>query len=242
MSPKRIALWFLIISVSISALLGIFVIISGNFGDFEGRVILTTITVSLASICALAAGALWEGRNTRTLPGIAVVLAVLAALLIITGIWTRISDEEYWRVCATIGVLAFAAAQACLISLARLAPRFAWARTVTLLAIVVLSVQIIFVIHVDVRGEGIFKAIGTTAIIVAALTIMMPIFHRLSRADIIIGEIDSDTSDQHLFPTVLCPRCGTTQPNSYKQIICTSCGCRFVVTIINDSGNEPGTV
>ena len=104
----------------------------------------------------------------------------------------------------------------------------------TLLAIFFLAAQIIFVIYVEVQGEGIFKVIGTTAILVAALTIMMPIFHRLSRADLIDIKTASDTSDQHLFPTVLCPRCGMTQPNSYTQITCTSCGCRFVITIIND--------
>ncbi|HEU4479567.1 MAG TPA: hypothetical protein VFR80_13700 [Pyrinomonadaceae bacterium] len=236
MSPKRIALWFLIISVSISALLGIFVILSGNFGDFEARVILTTITVSSASICALAAGALWESRSARMLPGIAVVFAILAALLIITGIWTRINSEEFWKFCATIGVLAIATAQASLISLAQLAPRFLWARIVTLLAIFFLAALIILIIHSNVTGEGLFKTIGATAILVAALTIMMPIFHRLSRADI-VASAHSDTSDQHMFPTVLCPRCGMTQPNSDTQITCTSCGCRFVITIIN----EPGT-
>ncbi len=234
MSPKKLALWFLISSVSISALLGIFVIISGNFGDFEGRVMLTTVTVSFASICALAAGALWEGRSARTLPGIAVALAVLAALLIIIGIWAKISDEDYWKFCATVGVLAFASAQACLISLARLGPRFVWARTVTLLAIFFLAAQIIFVIHVDGRGEGIFKAIGTTAILVAALTIMMPIFHRLSRGDLIDSKAFA-SADRPLFPTVLCPKCGTTQPSSFTQIMCTDCGCRFVITIINES-------
>ena len=237
MSPKRIALWFLIISVAISALLGIFVILSGNFGDFEARVILTTITVSSASICALAAGALWESRSARTLPGIAVVFAILAALLIITGIWTRINSEEFWKFCATIGVLAVATAQASLISLAQLAPRFLWARIVNLLAIFFLAALIILIIHSNVTGEGLFKTMGATAILVAALTIMMPIFHRLSRADIVIAKADSDTSDQHMFPTVLCPRCGMTQPNSDTQITCTSCGCRFVITIIN----EPGT-
>ena len=53
---KKIALWFLIISVAISAALGILAILTGNFGDFEGRMILTTLTISAASICALAAG------------------------------------------------------------------------------------------------------------------------------------------------------------------------------------------
>ncbi|HKR58387.1 MAG TPA: hypothetical protein VJS64_01540 [Pyrinomonadaceae bacterium] len=235
MSPKRIALWFLIISVALSGAFGILVIISGNLGDFEGRVILTTITISAASICALAAGAFWESRSARTLPGIAVALAIFAATLIIIGIWGKISGDEYWKFSATIGVLAIASAQACLISLAQLAPRFAWTRTIALLAIFFLAGLIIFVIYGEVKEEGIFKAMGATAILVAALTIMMPIFHRLSRGDLSGAKAKTPISDQHLFPTVLCPRCGMTQPNSFNQITCTSCGCRFVVTILDET-------
>lgn len=233
MSPKTIALWFLIISVGLSALLGIFAILSGTFGNFEARIILTTVTISAASVCALAAGALWESHDSRTLPRIAVALAAIAAAVIIIGIWARISDEEFWKFAASIGVLAIASAQACLISLARLAPRFAWTRTVTLIAIISLAAQIIFVLYGDVRDEGFFKALGANAILVAALTIMMPIFHRLSRGDL-SGE-KAFTSEPRLFPTVLCPGCGTSQPSSLAQIICTSCGCRFVVTIIGES-------
>lgn len=234
MSPKRIALWFLIVSVSLSALLGIFAIIRGNFGDFEVRVILTTVTISAASICALAAGALWESRSARTFPALAVALALLAAALIIIGIWGRISTTAYWKFSVSVGVLAIACAQACLISLARLATRFAWTRTITMIAIFLLAALIIFAVYGEVKEEGYYKAMGATAILVAALTIMMPIFHRLSRADLIDIKV-KPSSDQHLFPTVLCPRCGMTQPNSYSQITCTSCGCRFVVTIIDES-------
>jgi hypothetical protein len=195
---------------------------------------LTTFTISAASICALAAGSLWELRSARMFPGIAVAFAILAALLIICGIWGRINDEEYWKYIATIGVIAVASPQVCLILLAQLAPRFKWAQIVALIGITFLTFQIILTIHGEVEGEGFFKAMGAAAILVAALTIMMPIFHRLSRADIVVAETDSTVGDQHLFPTVLCPRCGMTQPNSYTQITCSSCGCRFLVTIINE--------
>jgi hypothetical protein len=234
MSPKKIALWFLIVSVALSAVLGIIVIISGNFGDFEGRVILTTITISATSICALAAGAFWESRRARTLPGVAVAFAILAAGLIIVGVWGRISETEYWKATATVGVLTIASAQACLISLARLAPRFAWTQTVALISIFLLAASIILTIWGEINEEGFYKAMGATAILVASLTIMMPIFHRLSRGDL-INEKASLLNDRQLFPTVLCPRCGHTQPNSYTEIRCPSCGCRFVVTILNDS-------
>ncbi|MDQ3472723.1 MAG: hypothetical protein M3447_03205 [Acidobacteriota bacterium] len=238
MSPKKLALWFLIISVSLSALLGILAILSGTFGDLEGRIILTTITISGASICALAAGALWENRGARVLPRIAVALAVLAASFIIFGIWAKISADEFRKFAATIGVPALASAQACLISLAQLAPRFASTRIIALIAIFFLATLIILTIHGEVREEGFFKMMGATAILVAALTIMMPIFHRLSRGDLIDSKAFA-SADRLLFPTVLCPKCGTSQPSSSTQIICTDCGCRFVVTIINESSATP---
>jgi len=234
MSPKKIALWFLIVSVALSAALGIVAILSGKFGDFEGRVILTTITISAASICALAAGALFESRSARTLPGLAVAFAVFAASLIIIGVWGRISGDEYWKSTATVGVFTIASAQACLISLAKLAPRFAWTRTVAFLAISFLTFSITLTIWGEINEEGFYKAMGAAAILVAALTIMMPIFHRLSRGDL-TGEKAFPSEDRSLFPTVLCPKCGHSQPSSFTRITCTNCGCRFIVTILDES-------
>lgn len=239
MSPKKLALWFLIVSVALSAAFGIITIISGNFGDFEGRVILTTITISAASICALAAGAFWESRSARILPGAAVAFAILTACLIINGIWIRISNNEFWKTTATMGVLTIASAQACLISLARLAPRFTWTRTVALIGMSYLAASIILTIWGEIEADGFFKAMGATAILVAALTTMMPIFHRLSRGDLIDRKAFASEA-QYLFPTVICPKCGTSQPSSLTQIICIDCGCRFVVTIISEpSATQP---
>lgn len=235
MTPKKIALWFLIISVAISAALGILAILTGNFGQFEIRIILTTLTISAASICALAGGALWESRNTPALPSICVLLAILAALQLITGIWLEPDETVFWKLAATVSVLAVATAQACLVSLARLARRFSWTRVIALGAIFTLATLIIIVIWFEPRGDGIFKAIGAIAIAVASLTIMMPIFHRLSRGDLSTMKVTSGISDQPFFPTALCPRCGMTLPNSLTQITCTSCGCRFVVTILDEN-------
>src|SRR4029077_12213836 len=101
----KVALWFLIVSVAISAALGILAILTGNFGDFEMRIILTTLTISAASIGALSAGALWEGRGKKELPLLGIVLAVVAAMLIIIGIWLETSGEQFWKFTASTGVL-----------------------------------------------------------------------------------------------------------------------------------------
>jgi hypothetical protein len=232
MSPKKLALWFLIASVAISAALGIIAILTGNFGEFEIRIILTTLTISAASICALASGALWEGRGQRILPSAGIGLALLAAALLITGIWVEPQAEQFWKFAASVGVLAAATAHACLVSLAQLARRFGWARVITLTAIYLLAFLIVVSIYIEPQGDLGFRLIGTTSIIVAALTIMMPIFHRLSREDLSLAADKRETVDGGLFATITCPQCGSTQPNSLTETECDKCGCRFVLKIL----------
>jgi len=238
MSPKKVALWFLIISVAISAALGILAILTGNFGDFEMRIILTTLTISAASIGALSAGALWEGRGQKELPLLGIVLAVVAALLIITGIWFEPHSDRYWKFTASTGVLAAATSHACLLSLAKLASRFVWARLVALTAVYALAVLIIMTIYFEPTGDLGFRLIGTVSIVVAALTIMTPIFHRLSRDDFSNSGNQHLASDRGLWATVTCPKCGAGQPNSLTETTCDRCGCRFVVKILTE-GSRP---
>jgi len=236
MSPKKVALWFLIVSVALSAALGILAILTGNFGDFEMRIILTTLTISAASIGALAAGALLEGRGHKELPLLGIALSVVAALLIITGIWFEPHSEHYWKFTASTGVLAAATTHACLLSLAKLAPRFAWARLVTMTAVYTLAVLIVMTIYFEPTGDLGFRLIGTVSIIVAALTIMTPIFHRLSRDDFSSGGA-SETPARGLWATVTCPQCGANQPNSLTETTCDRCGCRFVIKIVAEGGH-----
>ena len=228
MSPKRVALWCLIVSVAASALLGILIVLAGDFSDVQVRIILTTLTISSMSICALAAGALWENKRNKFLSLSGATLAVLAALLFIVGIWTRTSDEEFWKFSASVGIVAVATAHVCLLSLARLAGVFAWIRTIAFVTVYVLAGQLIYLIYWQPSGDTFVRIVGATSIIVAAFSIVIPIFHRLNR---------KETADQtggagRLFPTISCPQCGASHPNSLTEIACGACGCRFLVTIV----------
>jgi len=238
MSPKKVALWFLIVSVAVSAALGIVAILTGNFGDFQLRIILTTLTISAASIGALASGALWEGRGQKALPLLGIVLALVAAVLIILGIWLEPHGDQYWKFTASTAVLAAATTHACLLSLAKLAARFAWSRLVTLAAVYALALLIIMTIYFEPSGDLGVRLIGTISILVAALTIITPILHRLSRDDFSGGRCKDGAPSRKIWATVTCPQCGASQPNSLTEIICDRCGCRFVLKIL-DEGSQP---
>jgi hypothetical protein len=234
MSPKKIALWFLIASVAASAVLGIIIVLAGTFSELQIRIILTTLTISAASICALASGALWESKRKMLLPSAGVVLATLTAILVISGIWAEAKSNEFWKFTISVGLVAVATAHACLLALAKLVRRFVWARVVAFVAVYFLAGLFIYIIYFTPKGDTGVRIVGATAIIVAALTILTPIFHRLSRGDLDETVAAVAGTERRLYATINCPQCGSAQPGSLAEMKCDKCGCRFVVTILDD--------
>src|SRR3982750_279411 len=106
---KKFFLYLLIASVAFSALLGIGVILFGNFGDFETRVLLTALTVTVTSILGLACGAYLETGSEKVLPACGISFAVLSAILWIIAIWGSSNQGEFF-VKTLMSVTLFAAA------------------------------------------------------------------------------------------------------------------------------------
>jgi uncharacterized paraquat-inducible protein A len=156
----------------------------------------------------------------------------MAAVLLIAGIWFEPHSEQFWKFTASTGVMAAATAHACLLSLAKLARRFAWSRLLAFTAIYLLAALIIISIYIEPTGDLGFRLIGATSIIVAAITIITPIFHRLSRDEFKKSNDKAETAERRLWATITCPECGASHPNSLTETICDRCGCRFKVSIL----------
>lgn len=230
-SPKKIALWFLIASVLLSAALGIIAILSGNFGELEIKIVLTTVTISAASICALADAALWESRKSKALPLLGLALTLLAAAMIICCIWLE-TAERFVRLTIDVSVLAVATSHLCLLSLAKLSRHFAWARVAAFFIIYSLAVLIIVVTETDNDGTKMIQAIGVNSILVAAISIVIPVFHRLSAAGSTAERGKVSAEETELKKRVLCPNCGTEQLTELGEITCQACHCQFVLKIL----------
>ena len=54
MSSRKLALTVFFASVVINAALGIFSLFAGEFGDLQGKVLMTSLSVSAASVLSLA--------------------------------------------------------------------------------------------------------------------------------------------------------------------------------------------
>ena len=171
--------------------MGIWAIISGEFGDLQMQILLTTLTVVGTSILGLACGAFLESaRNTslKAVPLIGIALAVLCAFVSFWLIWEPIkqsNNDGIFKLFFVSLIFSFSLAQLSLLSMAKLAQKFLWSLISAYIVVFILDSIISFIIIFELNGDDglVIRLIGVLSVIAASLTVMIPIFHRLSRSE-----------------------------------------------------------
>ena len=196
---KKAFLYTLILSVVLSSILGVIAILGGTGQWFELKILLTTLTISGASICGLSCGALLEKRRGFALPVAGIVFALLGAILFIFAIWTEPQSDHFWEVAASNLTLAVAFAHLSLLSMAHLDERFRWAHYANYVVVMGVASLIISIIIGEPSGDGIWRLLAIGAIGTAAMTVLTPVFHWLSKhksevdmKDRSVSEIDEE--------------------------------------------------
>ena len=195
MDLRRLFLYLLIGSVSLSALFGIGVLLLGSFGNFSVRVMMTTLTVTVTSILGLACGAFLETGRGRLMPLAGIALSIGAALMTFLIIWDVTDDSEaYIKATGTVTLLALCCSHLSLLSLARLDKRFEWSRIAAFIFVWLLAAILLYLMWFEPEGDSdlVFRVIGILSILIAAVTVITPVFHRLSASDDEAAEIDAE--------------------------------------------------
>ncbi|MBX7173507.1 MAG: hypothetical protein K1X72_21245 [Pyrinomonadaceae bacterium] len=204
---KKLFLYTLIGSIAVSAVLGIWAIISGEFGDFQARILMTTMTVVGTSILGLACGAFLESEKSAKLrlkivPVAGIFFAIIAAFLALLLIWQIVSstNETVEKTIAVSGIFAFSLAQLSLLSLANLSAKFQGALICVYLATLSLAsiISILIIIEPSRENDFVFRLLGVLGIVDAALTVLIPIFHRLSRGDFSANQPEIEKIDAEI--------------------------------------------
>jgi hypothetical protein len=195
MNSRRLFLYLLIASVGLSALIGIGVLLFGNFGSIEVRVLFTTLTVTVTSIFGLACGAYLESGRGRYLPITGIALSIVAALMCFLIIWDILDDYEVFiKSFLTATMIAAACSYISLLSLARLDQRFSWTRIAAVVCIVLLCAILLYILWFEPQGDSdlIYRILGVLGILVASITVVTPILHKLSSTDDESEKIDAE--------------------------------------------------
>ena len=179
---KRPLLYSLIVSVVLGALLGIVVVLRGSWGWFEVRVILTTLTIAVASLCGLACDLSRAARRgSNILPNSGLALTLVVAAMTLGGMWLDIDSSVFWKATAVASVFAAATIQTCLLSIATLYGNARWVFVAACVVAFGLASFIAAIILGEIDDDFAFRIMIALAIVDGAFTLVIPMLHRIGR-------------------------------------------------------------
>jgi len=230
-SIKRFLLSMIVGGLVLAAIAGIYVLLVGKFGETEGRILLTTLSISYFSVTSLACAAAYEKRRSHLLsiPGIALSIAGFALFLsIVWADWWRY--ESVVKAMAILALFSFSFAQACLLSLVTLERRVAWVYYTAVGAILVLAAIISEMILHEPHGDWMFRLAGAVGILDGCLSLCVPVLHRLGGNSAV-----PTTAETYRRIELVCPRCGQAGKYSIGSIRCRRCSLAIDIHIELDS-------
>lgn len=180
---KKQALRLFIAFLGLTALIAIASVLGGEFGSLQIKILVTCFTISAASICSMSCAAFIE-KNKRTELGLSgIVLSIIAAVLVILGVWMDFASEDYWKTTATFSILAIAFAHAFLLALPDLDRNQQWVQLASSVSIGVLALLILVVLWAEIDSEGYLRLIAVVSILVGLETLVVPILMKMRKGE-----------------------------------------------------------
>ena len=182
--PTRLALAVLAFSLVSSALIGITIILLGDFDETEMRVLATAGSVAGFSILALPS--LFHFERARytylTWLGISSTLALFTMVLLGIWSWNDLGGETFYKTLASVGVTAFATNHALLLLIPTttkiLISLCQWA---TILIITIVCVMILGIIWTEEMPDIMMRLFGALGVLDALGTVLVPILVKTLR-------------------------------------------------------------
>ena len=100
---------------------------------------------------------------------------MVAAILVIVGIWSEINSDIFWKTAFSIMVTAIAFAHAFLLLLPELDDRYHWIQKWSTGVIGLLALQIVFALWTEINDEFYYRLLAVVAIILGLQTLVVPI-------------------------------------------------------------------
>jgi hypothetical protein len=170
-----------IASLSATSAIAIVLLLFGDFGDTELRILGTTLAISLYSLLSLPGAILLERRDAQPLGWATITLAVAGFVLAVVAIWGD-HPEIIWKLVATTTAIAGALTQVSAMTTRRRDDDPPLVRAVFLAAVAVvalLCVLTIVAIWNEIDSEGFYRGLGAVAVLDVFLILLQPLLRRL---------------------------------------------------------------
>lgn len=182
---RRAAVYAIIVSFSLAAVVGIIALLSGEFGETQGRILLTTVLLGATSITALCHLAIAD----RAMRVVGVVGLAASSVALVTGLvliwrdWDSPGFDDLLKAFATAGVVAVSFAHANLLLLLagrrRLVIRIGLAVTLVMIAAVAVMLILPILSEGEIpgprNGETYWRLFGVVGILDVLGTVVVPV-------------------------------------------------------------------
>ena len=183
-AATRVALIALLAALAMNALIGIIIVLKGDFGDTEGKLLGTTFGLALFTVLAIPSTVQLGRGRFYALSGFGISVSVIAFILAGSAIWSDGAFEDVFltKLMVTFGVMAFASNHAALLLLASATPKVI---KVTLFATITMLVVIAVALITSVWLEDLPKEIARPLTVFAILDVLgsmaVPMLSKLNR-------------------------------------------------------------
>jgi len=183
---KKIFLKTLIVSLSASGLLGIFIFLFGQFGETEGRLLLTTLSIGGCSLTGLCCSTIYPSEKYKIFSVIGIGIAGLCFVFTLFNIWGDFKNlENNWKLLLSLIVLTITFAHISLllnIKIANQLVKNTLTATTIFIGIVAFMLLTLILGELD-NGEFFYRLLGVFGILDIVGTIVTPILNKTQKQD-----------------------------------------------------------
>lgn len=185
-SGKRLLLLALVASLCATAALAILILLFGDFGETEGRILATTAAISFFSLLSLPAAILLDQQRLLPLAWATLALAATAFVVAMTLVWGELESERRAKLLLTIAAYAIAATQTSG-SASRTHPDDSPSVRALFLAaavlVLVLATMATAAAWAEIDSETYYRLLAALAVANVLLVVLQPVLRRTTAAD-----------------------------------------------------------
>lgn len=175
-SRRRALLLAVATLISAAAALAIGILLFGDFGGTEGRILATTSILALFGALAVPAAVLWDQRRLPALAAVCAALAAIAAAMAVIAIWAEPGDT-YGKAYGTVLFLLLPTVVATALAtrpLHRLFPVF-------VALSVVVSTMATTAMWTETESDAFLRVLGALVVLDVLLVVLQPLLQRAAR-------------------------------------------------------------
>lgn len=181
---QKYFLQILIAALSVSALIGIYIFLAGDFGETEVRLLFTTLAIGGYSLAGLCCSVIYKRKELKIFSIIGMLTAVAGFTITTGAIWEILDIDDIWKTMVIFIILSAAMSHVSLLLHIRISDnisRYLLMGTIASITIVALMLIKSTLTDFD-ESEFYFRILGVFAILDVLGTIAAPVMNRIGNS------------------------------------------------------------